>query len=222
MTASLWSVAICNLYLFSTSGRIRSLTPLDYEKVNSYNLTVVATDGGGLKTSTSVSISVTDVNDNAPKFDRNHPYTRSESENLDSNHVVGTVIARDADSGQFRSVIDFTGILKAKKVLDRESVARYSLVVTATDRSNPMLSSSTTVEVIILDKNDNPPKFLENPYNCTIDENSAINSRVCSVRALDDDFGENASISYELARQNSRFSVDKVKECFRLSFCHVE
>ena len=103
MAASLWSVAICNLYLFSTSGRIRSLTPLDYEKVNSYTITVVATDGGGLKTSTNVSISVTDVNDNAPRFDRN-PYTGSVSENLDSNHVVGTVIAHDADSGQFQSL----------------------------------------------------------------------------------------------------------------------
>ena len=78
-------------------------TSLDYETTPAYTFIIVAKDGGNLTTTATVRIDVTDVNDNVPRFDRN-PYTGSLKENLIGNNLVGTVTARDADSGQRGSV----------------------------------------------------------------------------------------------------------------------
>jgi hypothetical protein len=78
-------------------------TSLDYETTKDYTFTIVAKDGGNQATSASVTIYVTDVNDHAPRFDQN-PYTESLAENLNSDHLVGTVKASDDDSGQRGSV----------------------------------------------------------------------------------------------------------------------
>ncbi|WP_346190067.1 cadherin domain-containing protein [Rubritalea halochordaticola] len=48
----------------SSTGEVTTATALDYETVASYSLTVTATDGGGLSDTASVSITVTDVNEN--------------------------------------------------------------------------------------------------------------------------------------------------------------
>ena len=54
--------------IIATTGEIRTLTTLDYEATTNYNLEVTATDGGTTpKTqSATVSIDISNVNDNAP------------------------------------------------------------------------------------------------------------------------------------------------------------
>lgn len=78
-------------------------TSLDYETTPTYTFTIAATDGGNLTTTAMVRIYVTDVNDHVPRFDSN-PYTGSLKENLIGDKLVGTVTARDDDSGQRGSV----------------------------------------------------------------------------------------------------------------------
>lgn len=53
-------------YIDPVSGIISTIAPLDFEKRNSYQLDVQATDGGGENDVTSVFIDVGDVNDNPP------------------------------------------------------------------------------------------------------------------------------------------------------------
>jgi hypothetical protein len=101
-------------------------------------------------------------------------------------------------------------MLKAKNVLDRERIPVYTLGIEARDRGTPSRSSTIVVQVSVLDKNDNAPVFTENPKNCEIDENSAMNSRVCSVSAMDSDDGINSVVTYELVTPSSTFSVDQV------------
>ena len=52
------------------SGDIMTLLELDRETVETYNLTVTVQDGGSpsLSSSTSITISISDVNDNSPVF----------------------------------------------------------------------------------------------------------------------------------------------------------
>ena len=57
----------------SFAGEVTILAPLDYERAQSYSLTIQATDGGvpPLSNHATVNVSVTDVNDNAPIFIQN-------------------------------------------------------------------------------------------------------------------------------------------------------
>lgn len=58
------------------TGQIITSSLLDREDRANYQLLVVATDGGqpeGLSSSTTVSVTVSDINDNPPRF-HHHPY----------------------------------------------------------------------------------------------------------------------------------------------------
>ena len=172
-----------------------------------------------------MEITVLDENDNTPTFEKTF-FSFTISENNQANAEVGTFgPAKDGDkgangeivytimSGDDKGIFEYdgtTGMLKVKIVLDREKIQMYNLGVKASDRGTPSLSSTVVVQVIISDENDNSPKFEKDPYDCEIEENSAINSRVCSVFADDDDAGVNGDVTYELVTPSSKFSVDQV------------
>ena len=172
-----------------------------------------------------MEITIGDINDNTPAFDKTF-YGFSISENNEPDEEVGQFgPATDDDKGANGEIVytilsgntdnDFdydgtTGKLTAKNVLDRERTSMYTLSVEAADKGNPSLSSIVVVQIVVLDQNDNAPVFAKDPYNCEIDENSAANSRVCLVSATDKDDGQNSEVTYELVDQSSTFKVDKV------------
>ena len=181
-----------------------------------------------MSSTTQMEITILDENDNTPSFDKKF-YSFSINENNAPGEEVGTFgPAVDNDkgangeimytifSGDLNSNFEYdgtTGKLKAKNALDRETSSFYTLGVRASDKGNPPRSSTVLVRIVVLDENDNSPVFSEDPYNCEIDENSAINSRVCFVSASDSDDGENSVVTYELVTSSTTFSVDKV--CLR-------
>lgn len=77
--------------------------PLDRERIDTYHLTAVATDGGGLYCSADVMISLTDINDNAPVFDQSQ-YTYTLPEDSVNNTLLLRVAATDKDAGLARKV----------------------------------------------------------------------------------------------------------------------
>lgn len=81
----------------SVNGKITTRTNLDYEKKPSYNFGVIATDGGTLTGSQTVTVNVIDVNDNKPIF--GGPYNKRISEGARIGATVITVKATDEDSG---------------------------------------------------------------------------------------------------------------------------
>jgi len=54
---------------------------------------------------------------------------------------------------------NITGELSKAKPLDRETTDFYSLLVSATDHGQPPLSSNTTINITILDANDQTPEI---------------------------------------------------------------
>ncbi|XP_014749051.1 PREDICTED: protocadherin beta-5-like [Sturnus vulgaris] len=80
------------------TGEIKITKTLDFEAAQTHELSVRATDGGGLSTICKVLVEVVDVNDNAPEL-----AVSSFSSPLPENTVPGTVVAlfsvRDRDSG---------------------------------------------------------------------------------------------------------------------------
>uniref|UniRef100_A0A672QNN4 Protocadherin-16 n=1 Tax=Sinocyclocheilus grahami TaxID=75366 RepID=A0A672QNN4_SINGR len=206
--------------LSPNSGSLSILKPLDREEQESYNLTIVAEDHGIPQHSTTqvLSIQVIDVNDEAPWFER------SEFEaQIKENQPAGTSIlklftlkATDLDTGEsgrleykitagdpdgdFR-LHGFFGALSTSKPLDRERKKSYSLKVVVQDHGSPSLSSTATVEISVLDVNDNSPKFGSSSYTVDVSEDVAVGLLVLDATATDVDEGENGQILYFLSQE---------------------
>lgn len=135
--------------LDQSSGALRVQKSLDFERLKSYSLTIQAEDSGEnvLFATTTVTVTVLDVNDNTPVF-LDSPYIGFVRENMGALPVyVMQVQARDGDentvlqyairegAGEVFSMNNTSGEIMALKSLDREQTAEYVLTVIATDSS---------------------------------------------------------------------------------------
>nr|XP_038042544.1 protocadherin gamma-A5-like [Anas platyrhynchos] len=205
-------------HLDPETGSIRLVRSLDFEEGDSYEMEVQAHDGGGLFDTATVSISVMDVNDNAPEIS-----VRSALSEISEDAPPGTVVAllhvQDRDSGAngevrcslvgdvpFRlrsSVGSYYSVVTARE-LDREEVSEYNVTVWASDGGSPSLRSSAVLALRVLDVNDNAPVFAEARYSARLPENNAEGALVLTVRAWDADWGQNARVRYRLAEGRVR------------------
>uniref|UniRef100_A0A8C1N9J7 Cadherin EGF LAG seven-pass G-type receptor 1b n=1 Tax=Cyprinus carpio TaxID=7962 RepID=A0A8C1N9J7_CYPCA len=152
------------------SGIIRTARKLDRENVAVYSLKAFAVDKGvpPLKAAVDIHVSVLDINDNAPVFEKDELYFY-----LEENSAVGSTLARisatDPDEGTNAQILYqivegnipevfqldiFSGDLIALTDLDFETKMEYVIVVQAT--SAPLVSRAT-VHVLLVDVNDNVP-----------------------------------------------------------------
>ncbi|XP_014384476.1 PREDICTED: protocadherin alpha-11-like [Myotis brandtii] len=154
---------------------------LDREKVSHYELVVTARDGGSpsLSATASVSVEVADVNDNAPLFAQPE-YTVFVKENNPPGCHIFTVSARDLDAQEnalvsyslverrvgeralssYVSVHAESGKVYALQPLDHEELELLQFQVSARDAGVPPLGSNVTLQVFVLDENDNAPALL--------------------------------------------------------------
>ncbi|XP_063025252.1 protocadherin gamma-A10-like [Melospiza melodia melodia] len=210
--------------------RVVTSRELDREQVSEYNVTVRAADGGSpsLQSSAVLALRVLDVNDNAPVFAEER-YSARLAENNAAGALVLTVRATDADWGQnarvryrlaegrvrgaplssYVSVQAETGALYALRSLDYEQLRELQLCVRAEDGGAPALSSNVSVRLQIVDENDNAPQVLYPPAAAAAaawsgvelaPRRSEAGALVAKVVAVDADAGQNAWLSYELAK----------------------
>ncbi|XP_070374211.1 protocadherin alpha-11 isoform X25 [Equus asinus] len=199
---------------------------LDRESVSVYKLVVTAQDGGSpsLSATTSLSVEVADVNDNAPTFAQPE-YTVFVKENNPPGSHIFTVSARDADAQEnarvsyslverrvgeralssYVSVHAESGKVYALQPLDHEELELLQFQVSARDAGVPPLGSNVTLQVFVLDENDNAPALLPPGAGGGAGTVSELVSRsvgaghvVAKVRAVDADSGYNAWLSFEL------------------------
>ncbi|XP_026310247.1 protocadherin alpha-1 isoform X15 [Piliocolobus tephrosceles] len=199
---------------------------LDRESLSVFELVVTARDGGSpsLWATASVSVEVADVNDNAPAFAQPE-YTVFVKENNPPGCHIFTVSARDADAQEnalvsyslverrvgeralssYVSVHAESGKVYALQPLDHEELELLQFQVSARDAGVPPLGSNVTLQVFVLDENDNAPALLAPRVGGTSGAVSELVPRlvgaghvVAKVRAVDADSGYNAWLSYEL------------------------
>ncbi|KAM6055958.1 uncharacterized protein VSU04_010170 [Chlamydotis macqueenii] len=206
------------LQLNSDTGAITLLRSLDFEEGNSYEVEVHAWDGGGLSDTAKVTITVTDINDNAPELTVSSSLSEI-SEDAPSGTVVALLHVQDHDSGAYgevrcsivgsppfrleKSFEDYYRVLTARE-LDREEVSEYNVTVRAADGGSPALWSSAVLWLRVLDVNDNAPVFAEASYSARLSENNAAGALVLTVRAADADSGQNARVRYRLSEGRVR------------------
>lgn len=86
--------------------------------------------------------------------------------------------------------------------LDREQQSRYTLQIQANDRGSPIsYQGHCNVTVIVIDQNDNEPRFEQSKYLASVAEDTPIGTSVLQVKAVDDDLGPNARLLYTLANE---------------------
>ncbi|XP_053502499.1 protocadherin Fat 3a [Ictalurus furcatus] len=208
------------LSLLSSDWKLYVKRPLDREQQERYVINVTATDGLHVATAT-VHVLVTDANDNSPVCDP-VVYTASVSEDVPVGNLILRVRATDADTGsnaqlQYTlsgggaedfTIHPYTGEIKTATSLDREKVERYSLVARATDGGG--LSCEATVSIMLLDVNDNPPRFGSAHYETSVYENTAAKALLTQLNAVDPDLGESRKVVYSLVDSaEGVFSIDK-------------
>ncbi|CAH6789163.1 Fat4 [Phodopus roborovskii] len=212
------------------TGDIVISRPLNREDTDRYRIRVSAHDSGWT-VSTDVTIFVTDINDNTPRFSRPSYYLDC-PELTEVGSKVTQVSATDPDEGSNGQVFYFiksqseyfrinatTGEIFNKQVLKYQNISgfsnvninRHSFIVTASDRGNPSLLSETTVTINTVDSNDNPPQFLKNKYFTPVTKNVKVGTKLIKVTAMDDkDFGLNSEVEYFLSNGNHlrKFKLD--------------
>lgn len=190
-----------------------ALHEMDREMREEYLVVIQAKDMGGhmggLSGTTTVTVTLTDINDNPPKFSKSL-YEFVIPEDLPLGKTGGKVKANDRDIGEnakstyniidgdgqniFEIITDAQtqeGILRLKKPLDYESKRAYTLKVEATNiRSAPNndmpFKDSATVKIVVEDS-DEPPVFSKPMYLLEVNENAQINTVIGTVAARDPD-----------------------------------
>uniref|UniRef100_A0A4W2F7J5 Cadherin 10 n=1 Tax=Bos indicus x Bos taurus TaxID=30522 RepID=A0A4W2F7J5_BOBOX len=223
----------------SVVGIIRTALPnMNRENREQYQVVIQAKDMGGqmggLSGTTTVNITLTDVNDNPPRFPQNTIHLRV----LESSPVgtaIGSVKATDADTGKNAEVeyriIDGDGtdmfdiitekdtqegIITVKKPLDYESRRLYTLKVEAENTHvDPRFYylgpfKDTTIVKISIEDVDEPPVFSRSSYLFEVHEDIEVGTIIGTVMARDPD-----STSSPV-----RFSLDRHTDLDRIFNIH--
>ncbi|KAL7846390.1 hypothetical protein SRHO_G00213700, partial [Serrasalmus rhombeus] len=210
---------------------LRTEQELDRERESEYNITVLCSDEGvpSLSSSASLRLLISDVNDNAPVFER-RSYEAFVLENNTPGLSIFTVKASDADSNQnarvsyilddsavngvpvssYVSVSADSGVISAVRSFDYEQLKDFHFRVKAQDGGSPPLSSNVTVRIKIQDQNDNAPQVLY-PVQTggsvvaeIVPRSADVGYLVTKVVAVDVDSGQNAWLSYKLQKATDR------------------
>ncbi|XP_063274459.1 cadherin EGF LAG seven-pass G-type receptor 2 isoform X7 [Prinia subflava] len=218
----------------STSGIVRTLRRLDRENVPLYSLRAFAVDKGvpAQRTPVDIQVTVLDVNDNPPVFERDE-FDIFVEENSPIGLVVARITATDPDEGTNAQIMYqivegnipevfqldiFSGELTALADLDYETKAEYIMVVQAT--SAPLVSRAT-IHVRLRDTNDNSPQL----KNFEILFNNYITNRSGSfpggvigrIPAHDPDVSDHLTYTFEQGNELNLVLLDPHSGDLRLS-----
>ncbi|XP_053812624.1 protocadherin alpha-2-like [Vidua chalybeata] len=187
--------------------------PLDRETIPVHRLVLTASDGGrpSLSGTMELVISVLDANDNAPQFNQS-VYKVQLPENTASGTVFYHLTATDKDEGSNQEVYysfsdaisgkiqdlfkidEKSGEIRTIGELDFEDVQSYDLEIEARDKGTPPLSGHCSVELKVLDVNDNAPEVRVTSLSVPVAEDASVGTVVALLSVSDRDSGENGRV----------------------------
>ncbi|XP_076811022.1 protocadherin-16-like isoform X2 [Clavelina lepadiformis] len=204
-------------------------TELDRETKASYDITLTATDFGSPPQTaiTSFTLTIEDVNDNPPRFEEEF-YEFSLKEDVYLGTFVAQLQANDIDEGLNAQVLysiesgaqsdwftvhPSSGVITTAKDLDNRINSAPTLVVIATDKGTPPMSSNTTLLIRINATSDSAPTFESSSYRKSVFEDAPIGRCIFQVRANDPDTEDDSTLVYSFVigstvEQPTAFSVN--------------
>ncbi|XP_075959668.1 protocadherin gamma-C5-like [Anarhichas minor] len=193
--------------------------PLDREKKAIHKILLTALDGGNPPRSgtSQITISVLDINDNFPVFEKNVYKVI-----LGETSVKGTIViktkATDADEGlngeiefsfgsrtpdSLLSIFDInplTGEITLKGELDYETTKSYDIDVTAKDKGSPEMEGHCRVQIDITDFNDNVPEIVFTSQPKPVREDAPSGTVVALISARDLDSDANGKVTLQVTK----------------------
>ncbi|XP_035870795.1 protocadherin gamma-A10 isoform X10 [Phyllostomus discolor] len=178
-----------------------------------------------------IEIEVTDINDNAPKFqaetldvkinenvapgmrfplpeavDPDVGVNSLQSYQLSPNRHFSLAVQSRANGAKYPELV-------LEHALDREEEAQHHLVLTASDGGDPLRSGTVLISVTVFDTNDNAPVFTLPEYRVTVPENLPVGTQLLTVTATDRDEGANGEVTYSFRKlrdtQLLKFQLNK-------------
>ena len=197
---------------------------LDYESVESYSLSIIATNGKGESLPVAMNISVTNIEDNAPFLSTPTAITIPEDETIgntistittiggtpiDINSVTGYEIT--SGNGDKVFSIDNTGAVKVAKALDWESITSYTLGITATNSFSS--SVEVSLDISITNVVDEKP-VLASPSSITVEENTTSSVVISTITTNGLTADQNRVMTYSIIDGNSanKFTINNSGE----------
>ncbi|XP_053372256.1 protocadherin beta-16-like isoform X3 [Clarias gariepinus] len=170
----------------SDTGVIHAVRSFDYEKFRNFTVQVVARDNGSppLSSSVTVSVFISDENDNSPQILYPAPEGKSLMTEMVpkaalSGSLVSKVIAVDADSGQNAwlsyQIVKSTdpglftiglhsGEIRAQRDITESDSMKQTLVISVKDNGQPPLSATCSVYLLISDNLAEVPELKDMTY----------------------------------------------------------
>ncbi|XP_060067654.1 protocadherin gamma-A4-like [Ylistrum balloti] len=208
-----------------TSGDVSIVGSLIYEPGKSYTVIVEASDNAlqPLISQSKVFIHVLDVHNNPPEISID-PLSNTDDSEILENALLNTAVAHvtifDPDTG-LNGIVNCSVINSEKfelqkfavheykvvlyQPLNREVKDRYEVTVHCHDTGTPRLNASSMFVVHVMDVNDNTPKFTQQQYFISVQENTSLTSSVMQVAANDFDNGKNAEVEYSLDSEGQKY-----------------
>ncbi|NXN08471.1 CAD19 protein, partial [Indicator maculatus] len=220
------------------TGVIRMASGMDRETEDQYLVIIQAKDmvgqAGALSATATVTINLSDINDNPPKFQQ-QLYYMNVSEEAPVGTTVGKVFAEDGDIGE-NAAMDYSiegdssevfdiitdnetqeGIILLKKRVDYESKRRYSIQAKVVNRyiddrflKEEPFEDKTIVKIDVEDA-DEPPVFTLENYVMEIPEEAVGGTVVGVVTARDPD-NDDSPVRYSIVHGmhfKRLFSIDE-------------
>ncbi|XP_030642431.1 protocadherin-8 [Chanos chanos] len=225
-------------HIDSHSGEVTLKEMVDFEKRQSYELNIQASDLGvnSVPSTCRVLIDILDVNDNAPVITIKPMTSTSDgvafiTEAAAEESFVALISTSDRDSGpngyvrsslsghehfRLQQAYGDTFMIVTTAGLDREKIAEYNLTVVAEDLGSPPFKTVKHYTIKVTDENDNAPVFSKSNYDVSVVENNIPGSYITTVVARDVDTNDNGKVVYSLidskvlddARMSTFISVD--------------
>ncbi|KAM9413758.1 protocadherin gamma-A11-like isoform 14-T14 [Salvelinus alpinus] len=177
------------------TGVIHAVRSFDYEQFRSFKVHVVARDNGSppLSSNVTVSVFITDVNDNSPQIlypatERNSFMTELVPKAAHGGSLVSKVIAVDADSGQnawlsyhivkstdpgLFAIGLHSGEIRTQRDISESDSMKQNLIVSVKDNGQPSLSATCTMYLVISDNLAEVPELKDVSYD---ESNSKLTS----------------------------------------------
>ena len=174
-------------------------------------------DGGSVPKTDSTTVTVRFVN----KADFPKVKAKEQTFMFPENQPVGTLVTTVTGSslrgeplsyyiasgnlGNTLQIDQLTGQVSISQPLDFEKIQKYVVWIEARDGGFPPFSSYEKLDITVLDVNDNPPVFKEDPFVSEILENLSPR-KILTVSAVDKDSGPNGQLDYEIINGNKEHS----------------
>nr|KAF6346851.1 hypothetical protein mPipKuh1_010607 [Pipistrellus kuhlii] len=209
--------------------------PLDREVASELHLVLTAADGGKPELTGAVELQITvlDVNDNAPVFDKAIHRVKL-LENTRNGTLVIRLNASDLDEGSNSHILysfatdvspdtertffiePVTGEIRVNGKIDFEETQLWKLQIEAVDNGNPPMIGHCTILIEVMDINDNPPELLVTSLSLSVPEDALLGTVVALISVTDHDAGVNGQVTCSLTPQSPFKLVSTFKNYYSL------